>query len=132
MKMYSKKNKKGSIMLGTTIVMLAIALIVAASVQLLGVGEGLLSFEEVQSEQAFSIADSCVREAALRIERSSTWSGGNISFNQGSCAITVSASGSSRTVSVVATVGPAVRKITATMNLSGSLISITSWNEDAS
>ncbi len=119
-------------MLGTMVVVLAIALIVAASVQLLGVGEGILSFQELQSEQAFALADSCIKESALRIERNATWAGGSLSFPQGNCIVTVAISGSSRTVSSAATVGQAVRKITAGMTLTGTLISFTSWNEDAS
>ncbi len=124
--------QKGSIMLGTTIIMLAIGFIIAVSVQFLGVGEGILAFSEQQSEQAFGLADSCVKESALRIMRNNAWSGGSVTVGVGTCIINVTASGNNRTVSSVATVGQAVRKITATITISGGAVSITSWTEDQS
>ncbi|MDD4989420.1 MAG: hypothetical protein PHV42_03270 [Candidatus Pacebacteria bacterium] len=132
MKHHKQKYNKGSILLGTTILMLAIGLLLAMSVQFLGIGEGILAFGEQQSEQAFSLADTCIKESALRIERNTAWTGGSMTLGDGACTIIVTSFGSSRTVSAAATVGVAVRKITATMTVSGTIVSITSWAEDPS
>ncbi len=131
----NKTKKKGAAMLVTTIVVVATALVIAISVEYLGLGEMIISLSDTQSEQALEIANSCVNEALFKIKSSSSYSGGSIAAttNSGTCTVTVTpASGSPRTISSIGTVGQTVRKITATVTVSGSTITITSWNEDIS
>ncbi len=127
----SKKQAQGGfVMLGTTIVILAAALVIAVSVEYLGVGELLLSFGGQQSEQAFEVADSCVREALLQIKRDNNYTGSALNVGPGSCIITVTVNGSTRTISSAGTVGQSVRKITVGVSISGTTLAITSWSEN--
>jgi len=120
----------GIVSIATTMVIFAVTLVIAVSVQFVGVGELLMGYGEQQSEQAFQLADSCVDEALLRLKRNSAYTGGSLSGGSASCTITVSGSGSSRTVSVTATAGDSVRALTVGVALSGSSVSITSWSEN--
>ncbi len=120
----------GFVMLGTTIIMLAAVLVVAMSVEYLGVGELLLSFGDQQSEQAFEAADSCVKEALLQMKLNNAYTGTTLAVSPGTCTVVVTGSGSMRTISSVGTVGQSVRKIIAGASISGTTILITSWAED--
>ncbi len=119
-------------MLTTTIILLAAALVLAVAIQYLGIGELVISSTQQQSEQAFEIADSCVQNALLRIKNNSAYAGETLTVGSGSCVITVTGSGSSRTISSVATMARATQKIIAIINISGTTISITSWKQDNS
>ncbi len=126
-----KSKKKGAAMLITTVVVIATALAIAISVEYLGIGEMVISLGDTQSEQAMEIANSCVNEALLQIKSNNSYSGGTINSGGATCTLTISpASGSPRTISSIGTVGQTVRKIIATITISGSTVAITSWNED--
>ncbi len=126
----SQIPNRGAVSLATTLIIFTTALILALNVQFLGIGELLIGFGDSRSEQAFQAADSCVDEALLRLKRDNSYAGGSLSVGGGSCTITVSGAGATRTIDVLSTVGSASRGISVDVSLSGFVISIDDWDED--
>jgi len=122
-------NQRGIVSIATTMIIFAVALLIAVSVQYVGVGELLMGYGEQQSEQAFQLGDSCVDEAMLRLKRNNAYTGGSLSVGSTSCTISVSGSGSTRTITVSATAGDSVRKLDVGVSITGSAVSVTSWSE---
>ena len=123
------QNQQGIVSIATTMVVFAVMLIIAVSVQFMGVGELLMGYGEQESERTFQFADSCVDEALLRLSRNSGYTGGSLSEGITSCTIAVSGAGSTRTIAVTATTGDSVRALTVGVSISGSTVTITSWSE---
>jgi hypothetical protein len=124
------QRQRGAVTLATTLVVFAAALALATSVQFIGIGEVLMAYGTVRSEQAFQFADSCVDEALLRLKRDSGYTGGSLSEGDASCTIAVSGSGSTRTITSTATVGQQTRVIIVGVSISGTIVTVTSWAED--
>ena len=128
-----KSKKKGAAMLVTTIVVIATALALAISVEYLGIGEMVISLGDTQSEQALETAQSCVNDALLKIRNNNNYAGTySQNIGSGSCVITVTVNGTSRTISSIATVSATVRKILVGASILGTppSVTITSWSED--
>ncbi len=126
------KHQRGAIILGTTIIVLAAALLIAISVQYLGIGELLLSFASQQSDQSSTISDSCVNESLLQLKRNNAWNGGTLNLGGGTCTVVVTGSDSAKTISISSTVGQSVRKTIVTATVSGTNVTVTSWVQDNS
>src|SRR5262245_61914347 len=109
-KLKQQKNQ-GAALVGTTIIILAVALILAASVEYLGIGESLMSLAEQQSEQSIEAAQSCLNEAVLRIKNDNSYTGGTLNPGSAACVIVVGGNPPAETISITATVGQSVRKI---------------------
>ncbi len=134
-KIFSGKKLKyntGSTMIATTIIVLFTALVIAVSIQYQSIGELVMSYGDQQSEQSFELAQSCINEALMRVKTNNNYTGGSYVIGSGSCVLSVSGSGATRTLSISATVGQSIRKIIANISISATDISITGWKEDIS
>lgn len=130
----AKKNH-GFVSLITVIVISAIILSVGLTISLLGVNELLFGFIADQSHQALQMADACTEEAYFRLKKNSSYTGGTLSLGGGSCTATVTGSGTTRTITVSATVGNFTRRITTNVTLTSNAagntegIDLTHWEE---
>ncbi len=131
---FSKKSKhnSGGAMIATTIIVLFTSLIIAISVQYQGVGELIMSLGDQQSEQAYELAQSCINDAFLKLRTNSNYTGLTQNISSGSCTVSITGSGSNRSISSSATVGQSIRKIITNITISSGTITITSWVEDIS
>jgi hypothetical protein len=126
------RNKGGYIALVSILVITAVALAISVSISLLGVGEAKSSLDYRRGQEALKIAESCIEEALFRLRNDDTYTGGSLSIGNGSCTISVSGSGSDRTIDVVAQVlglAQYTKKLQVTLVLAGNSVNITSWSE---
>lgn len=123
------KRESGAIALVTVLAVGFVSLIIALSVSLAGLGELQMGLEEIQSAESYRLAESCLEEAALRLKRDASYSGGSLSMGGNSCTITVLANGSQRTVNVSADVNNHVRKIEMVADIVTRGLNVTSWQE---
>lgn len=124
------KNQKGISAIITIVVLSVVGLLIAYSVFLLGLGELEMGYDLQQGNETLYLADGCMEEALRRIRVDDTYSGDTLNLGDGSCIITVSGSGSARTITVTSTIGNYNKKIEADLSLSGNgKITIDSWQE---
>ena len=127
------RSQKGAAALVTVVVVTVATLIMAVTSSSLGLGELELGFTGQQGAEAFAVADGCMEETLRRIRLDTNHGVGdgtmNLTVANGSCTIDVTASGSTRTITVKGTQGVYHAKIRTELSLSGNVITITSWSE---
>lgn len=79
-------------------------------------------------QTALANAETGVENAMLRLERDPSYTGETMSLSSGSVVITVTGS-SPKTITATGAAGSFKRTVIATVTYSGSVISLTSWNE---
>jgi hypothetical protein len=129
---FTPMNNRGVAMLIVVVVISATALIMALGSTMLGIGEADSGYTVSKGEEAFSIADGCMEEALEHLRVDNTYSSGTLTLPNGSCTITISGAGSSRTVVVLGTTSDSYNKkiqATATLSPSNRSLSVTSWQE---
>lgn len=127
-----KEVNDGFVAFTSLLVISAVALIVAISIALLGIGESRASLDFKKGQEVLKAAEGCVEEALLRLRDSGLYSGGALNVGDGSCNIVISGSGSSRTITVEATISDPpdyVRNIEVTVKRTGNSINILTWQE---
>jgi len=88
-----------------------------------------------QSARALAIADGCVEEANYRLKLDSSYTGGTIAYASTSCTISVSGSGTTRTVTSTATISGFTRRVVSSITLTANTaanahgIDLTQWND---
>lgn len=102
----------------TILVVTAVAMILASSAAILGMGELQISFSHKQSLEALVLADACLDEAFIRLRRDSAYIGGSLNIGDNSCTITVVPLGDSRTVVVQGNVNNVIKKVEAEIDVS--------------
>lgn len=134
--MNNTKNEDGAILLIAVIVMMAISLVVALTINLSGLSELQTGLTQDESTESFLHAETCAEEAYYRLKRSSAYSGGTITFADGGCSITITPSGSNRTIEVSGTREDLTREIQAETTLEQNStteadgIALDSWIEE--
>ncbi len=122
-----KKIFKGSAAIITVVIVAAAALLMTVSATQLGMGDMEISYQSQKSGEAFAIADGCVEEALRRLRTDQSYTGATLSLGAGSCIISVSGSGASRTVTTNSTVGNFNATVQATISITANVISVTNW-----
>lgn len=127
-------SQSGVAALMTVVIVAAAALIIAQSAALLGIGELDLGYTAQRGAEALSVADGCMEETLHRIRLNTSYGVGagdiNLTVTNGSCVIAVIDLGSNqRRVTVTGTSGDYNKKIEVTLTLSGTAITIDSWEE---
>lgn len=127
------KINSGYIALLTVMVVGAIAVAIAVTFVLLGVGLSATSFAQEQSSQAKGLANACLEEGLQRIRSSTPYTGtGTLNIGQGSCTYTVTnLGGSNRLVIASSTVGTIIRKVKTNVTAISPKIVTNSWLEVA-
>lgn len=125
-------NQQGFIAFTSLLVISAIVFAIAISVPILGVTEANNSLGFARSQAALKIAEGCNEEALIRLRDTVTYTGGTLSLGQGSCTISVSGTGSDRTINIQAELNTQpnfVRRTQTVVKRTGNSINIISWNE---
>jgi hypothetical protein len=127
------KINSGYIALLSVIIVGAIAVTIAVTFTLLGVGLSATSFAQEQASQARGLANACLEEGLQQIRTLTTYTGsGNLSIGQGSCTYTVTnLGGSNRLVIASSTVGTIIRKVQTNVTAISPDIITSSWVEVA-
>ena len=112
------KNQAGFMALVTILVITTVALILATSASILGIGELQMGFNNKQSIESLAVADACLDEALIRLRRDNSYSSGSLNVGDNSCTITVAPSGNLRTITVESDVNDVVKKIEAQVDVS--------------
>ncbi|MEK7150815.1 MAG: hypothetical protein AAB783_01300 [Patescibacteria group bacterium] len=127
-----KRRNRGVALLMVVVVISAAALIMALGSAILGVGEADSGYTASRGGEAFSLADGCMEEALEHLRIDNAYTGGSITATDGSCTITISGGGMSRTITVFgSTTDLYNKKIQAAVTLTPanrSLV-INSWQE---
>ncbi|MFA6099216.1 MAG: hypothetical protein WCV50_06800 [Patescibacteria group bacterium] len=125
----SNNQPKGYIALIAVLIITVVTLSIGLTVNILSIGETQNGLLEQQSGQSFALAESCLQEAYLRLERDGNFTDGQLKTGLGSCSIKVEASGSDRLVTVEANVNNIIRTITSKASLNGGAITLVGWQE---
>lgn len=92
--MHTIKKPRGYIALISTLIIGAVATLIATSLILLGIGTSRSSFDVKKGMQARALANACAEEALQQIRSADSFNGtGNLGFDSGTCDYTVSQTG---------------------------------------
>lgn len=128
------KSKSAVAALVVVIIVSAVALLMAYSASILGMGELDIGYTSQKGSEAFSIADGCTEETLQRIRLDTNYGVGvgiiNLTVSNGSCIIEVLDLGSNkRKIIVTGTTQKYNKKIEIEITLNGSIIRIDTWQE---
>lgn len=123
-----------------TVVLVAVStLLIASTLIYLSTSESFLSFQAVESHEASQVGDSCVEEGLFRLKHDVAYAGENLAIGNGTCDVTVTGSGTTRTIVASSTIytgiGNFTRRITASTTIStntaknATTTDITRWYE---
>ncbi len=124
-----QSHQKGAAALIMVVVLGVAALLMAVGAARLGMGEIQGSYTAQKGDEALYLADGCVEDSLERLRTDAGYSGGTVSMESGTCVVTVVANGNLRTVTVTATVDVFNKRIQAIAALSGTTVTLSSWNE---
>lgn len=123
------QNNKGYIALISVLIMSAVVLAIAITLNLSSIDETKTGLLKEQSLKSFSLADACSEESFIRLRRDSNYTGGQLNFKDGYCIINISGNGNSRLIDVEANISNIIRKIRFDIRISGNNIIQNSWQE---
>jgi len=129
MKEEKHNNQIGAVALISILIVMAVTLAVALSINLASISELKMGFAESKSATSLAGADACIDEALIRLTWDDTYTGGTLDLSGNSCIIGIQGSGDSRTIHTTSTVDILIRKIKVAVDMSGENLSITSWQE---
>ena len=135
MKTVTINKQEGGIMILTVIIIATVALIMAYSSSVLGLGELDLGYTSQKGAETFSITDGCMEETLHRIHLDTSYGIGvgtiNLLVGSGSCAIDVEdLGGNQRRILVSGTISDYTKRIESELILNGNIITVTSWTEN--
>lgn len=127
---------------GRGVIAMLTMIMLGALIVSIGIAAGLVSHSQLVVEavtdherQVRALASTCLEEAVYRLKLNSAYAGGTIPLDGETCAVTVSGSGGTRTVTATATVASHTKVLTATLTLrqnaalSTRAWSVTAWQE---
>ena len=125
----NKENQRGSVIISALILVLVIGIVVAY-----GYSDRLISYTQytsaaMKSREVFILADSCMEEVLLKIQRVPTYTTTSITLPSGTCSVAISAAGDNRTVTIDASIDTFHKKIEATVTVYYYEIKLLSWRE---
>lgn len=112
------KDQKGLVVLIAVLIISAVILAIGVSLTLAGIDEISMVDYQDHSQETLAIADGCLEEALLSLNRDNDYSGASLNLGNGSCIIEVSGEGESRTILVMATLNNYTRRLEAEVSLS--------------
>jgi hypothetical protein len=124
--------KKGFAAIIIVLVVSAFVVSTTLSVSLLSIREANASLSNAKGQEALKMTEGCVEEALYRLRIDSTYTGGTLTFANGSCTSTISTSGANRTINVTGTItGPPVhsRSLQIQAKIVGKTINVLNWTE---
>jgi hypothetical protein len=88
-----------------------------------------MGYDSHRGQENFSLADGCFEETLLRLRKDSAYAGGTLNFGAASCIITVTGGGATRTIVVTASEQNYNSIIDGGITITGSDITVDSWQE---
>jgi len=123
-------NQGGYIALIAILIIVVVTLAIGITLNILSISEAQSGLAQQQAVQSSSIADTCLDEAYLRIERDSGYSGGSLNIGQGSCNITVVTSApNERIITVESNVDDIIKRIESEVDISTGEVQVNYWQE---
>ena len=128
-------NKQGFVGVVTVLIVTVIALTLGTSIAFLGINEVLVEYDFQQGQEVAEKADGCLEEGSYRLKLDASYTGGTIVYDEGSCTLTVTGGGSTRTLSAEVVIGDFTRiyetEISLQNNVAGNTdgLDLTSWQE---
>lgn len=122
-------DKRGAAALISVVVIMALVVLIVTAVALAGITTLEHGFSEQVSTDVILSSETCAEEAIMRLQRDNSYAGGSLTVGDVSCTISVSGSGGTRTIDVVATEQNYTRRLSVGLSISGSTSTITSWTE---
>ncbi len=124
-------HRQGFITLMSVVVAGILGLGAAVSLLILGLSSSRSSFNIEESALARSMANACAEEALEQVRSSPAFTGsGNLTLGDGNCSyLVLNLGGSNRLVQASGTFNLVVRKVEINLGLTGSVISISNWEE---
>lgn len=129
---YKLQANEGFIALISVLIISAVTVAIVLSIPLLGITESRSALGFKKGQEVLKIAEGCVEEALLRLRDKANYSGGSLNVGDGSCTISISGTGSDRTVDITATLSVPpdyVKKLQITAKRIGNSINIVTWQE---
>ena len=123
------KDNKGIAAIMIVVVLGVTTFILAFSASFLSIGELDMGYTAQKAGEASALADGCMEEALRQIRLDTGYIGETLNIVGNSCIIGVQTGGSNRTITVSAFVGDYSEKIEATITLSGTIITLNTWQE---
>lgn len=123
------KKNKGYIALVSFLIISSLALAIAVSTSFLGIEQAKSSLTTSRGEQAFWLATSCLNQTLITLRNNNTYSGGELTFETGSCTISVN----QQVVTIQANLNgkpDLVRNFSAAVRLSSSHIRLMEYKEN--
>lgn len=121
-------NQQGYIALTAVLIILAVTLGIATTANLLSIDQNRFALSASEGVQAIGLANGCLDEGLLRLQRDTAYSGGSLNTTEGSCTIGVTGAGSTRTITSQASVGQSTRTVQADVDLTAGF-TLTHWQE---
>ena len=125
----SINNQQGYIALIAVIIIVAATLAISLSLNVLSIGETQSGLIKQQSVQAFGIADACMQEAYIQLERDILYPGAGLNIGDGSCTIIVTDVGTDKLITVMASLQTIQRKHESLVTVSGNQVTVQYWKE---
>jgi len=125
----SHLQSKGLSAIIVTLIVSSVALLMATTATISGIQEAQIGLRQMRSKAILAAAEGCAEEGLLKLHQNSSYSGETMSSSYGSCIITVSGSGSTRTVHVSAVEADYTRALQIDVNIS-TPFQITNWQEN--
>jgi len=122
-------NQGGYIALIAVLIIVVVTLSIGISLNSISIGETQSGLLKQQSAQSLAVADSCLQEAYLRIERASDYTGGSLNIGQGSCTINIVPQGSDRIIIVTSDVNDIVKSVESGVTITSGNIVVNYWTE---
>lgn len=122
-------NQGGYIALIAVLIIVVVTLSIGISLNSISIGETQSGLLKQQSAQSLAIADSCLQEAYLRIERESDYPGGSLNIGQGSCTINIVPAGSDRTITVTSDVNDIIKSAESGVTITSGNVVVNYWTE---
>lgn len=125
-------DSRGFIAFTSLLIISAVTLAIALSISLLGISAANTALGFKKGQETLKICEGCLEESLLRLRDNVNYSGGSLAVGNGNCTITVSGTGSSRTIDITSIIaGPPqyVKKIRATVKRTGNSLNLLTWLE---
>lgn len=121
------KNQKGGALLVMMLIISAIVLIIAITVNLKSVNDLKTGARFLYKAKADNLTKSCIEDIILGYKRDPNYSVTTITLPEGSCSVTINNNGNFRTIAVSSAVNNYYSNIEIIVDLSQNPVMITSW-----
>lgn len=125
-------NQSGLMAISSLLIISVVATAIAISISLIGVSEAQNSLTYKKGAEVLKISESCAEESLIRLRNDVNYAGGSLQLDGGYCTISISGTGSNRTIDIVGQIdGPPVfiRRLQLTVKRAGQSINILTWQE---